>query len=460
MNDERPIEKLLRRHARQRGEEAGAPFSLHPANRRLLQGEVARQFPQPAVEPTESARDFFARLTRRWIYAVGVLVVLGVAAVLILPLLNEPKPLGRLAQSSPAKETTRNESRPAPTVSTPATDARTKQETQRALEPDNRLAAVPVATVPADNFTAAKDVQENSLASNGGPQAMPALAPATKPTADKKVVVHLNQESAEAVTLNRPPVTSAAENQASSRARSLAAPVTTSHAAEPTATARFADQQPATPAAAAAVAANPSPSVRAIAGQKPLTQAASAQPATKQTQVQSFTNLASDQRKTKARSAVAPPRAPVLANFQMEQVGNQLRVIDSDGSTYLGNLNAVAANYAAGDAVSQPQAVTDFKRVDQTAASLPARALPPAQTPAVNYQWRVEGTNHTLNQNVVFTWNFVETNALAVSQLPAGVTQAPVPFPARLQGALIYGRAQLGNGPEIEINAVPENSPR
>ena len=43
MNDERPIEKLLRRYAKQRRADAGAPVELHPATRRLLHGEIGRQ---------------------------------------------------------------------------------------------------------------------------------------------------------------------------------------------------------------------------------------------------------------------------------------------------------------------------------------------------------------------------------------------------------------------------------
>ena len=46
MNDERPIEKLLHRFAKKRRDEAGTPAELHPTNRRLLQAEVARQFPK------------------------------------------------------------------------------------------------------------------------------------------------------------------------------------------------------------------------------------------------------------------------------------------------------------------------------------------------------------------------------------------------------------------------------
>src|SRR6266446_4187730 len=42
MEPERPIEKLLRESAKKRREDAGAPLDMHPATRRMLQGEVSR----------------------------------------------------------------------------------------------------------------------------------------------------------------------------------------------------------------------------------------------------------------------------------------------------------------------------------------------------------------------------------------------------------------------------------
>ena len=69
MNDDRPIEKLLRRYAKTRRDEAGAPLELHPATRRLLQGEVSRQFPKTGTEGKNSLVELFARHWRRWVYA-------------------------------------------------------------------------------------------------------------------------------------------------------------------------------------------------------------------------------------------------------------------------------------------------------------------------------------------------------------------------------------------------------
>src|SRR5688500_20150248 len=41
---EKKIEKLLHDYSRKRREDAGAPLEMHPATRRMLQGEVGRHF--------------------------------------------------------------------------------------------------------------------------------------------------------------------------------------------------------------------------------------------------------------------------------------------------------------------------------------------------------------------------------------------------------------------------------
>src|SRR5947207_14383732 len=45
MDQERPVENLLRRYAKRRRQQAGEPFELHSASRRRLQSEVAHAFP-------------------------------------------------------------------------------------------------------------------------------------------------------------------------------------------------------------------------------------------------------------------------------------------------------------------------------------------------------------------------------------------------------------------------------
>src|SRR2546426_11957142 len=81
MELERQIEKLLRACAKKRRDQAGGPFELHPATRRLLQSEVARQFAKERPQP----RSFSERLMGLWpraVWGIGLLVVVAVATSL------------------------------------------------------------------------------------------------------------------------------------------------------------------------------------------------------------------------------------------------------------------------------------------------------------------------------------------------------------------------------------------
>ncbi|HWN95257.1 MAG TPA: hypothetical protein VNT99_09510 [Methylomirabilota bacterium] len=76
-DDPNKAEELLKRHAKER-RERGADFSLHPATRRLLQGEVKRQFPAPRAAPGWLAR---FGLWRSRFAAVAALVAVIFAGV-------------------------------------------------------------------------------------------------------------------------------------------------------------------------------------------------------------------------------------------------------------------------------------------------------------------------------------------------------------------------------------------
>ena len=80
-----------------------------------------------------------------------------------------------------------------------------------------------------------------------------------------------------------------------------------------------------------------------------------------------------------------------------------------------------------------------------------------------SYQFRVAGTNRTLNQQVVFSWNCVPiTNAQAFSNSGFAASELKKMDPAKmpqqfpgLQNSYINGRAQIASEKEIEINARP-----
>src|SRR5690349_18163519 len=78
MPDEGEIEKTLKAYAQKRREQAGEPLELHPATRRMLQAEAARQAPRAPARP-----DFWPAVWlafRRRLAVVGIFAVLAAAS--------------------------------------------------------------------------------------------------------------------------------------------------------------------------------------------------------------------------------------------------------------------------------------------------------------------------------------------------------------------------------------------
>ena len=96
MADEHDIEKQLRAYADQRRKEAGAPFTMHPATRRMLQDEAGRIHGKKPSKPAEKT-SLFAALWFRVAMSVCVVAVLAVAV--FVPALSKSKSRAmRLAQ--------------------------------------------------------------------------------------------------------------------------------------------------------------------------------------------------------------------------------------------------------------------------------------------------------------------------------------------------------------------------
>lgn len=98
---QRDIEKALLAYKQRRGEQAGAPLELHPATRKLLQGEVARTANRPLLTSEEAAKNFvrsfvmshqqpgfFARHKQRVIWGGAMFACL---ALVLAVLRNDPQ---------------------------------------------------------------------------------------------------------------------------------------------------------------------------------------------------------------------------------------------------------------------------------------------------------------------------------------------------------------------------------
>jgi hypothetical protein len=160
----------------------------------------------------------------------------------------------------------------------------------------------------------------------------------------------------------------------------------------------------------------------------------------------------------------ADPAGPVLRRFKIEQRGRDLRVMDEDGSVYRGFVDEQNTLYqqvvaqkdrAVQQRNDKPQQFQAPRVADSVAAS--------RQTAAELYLYRVEGTNRTLNRNIVFSWNFVPTNdALAAAQadyksalLKTEMGTLPSQLPALLNHSSLDGRLELGAGKSLPVQAAP-----
>ena len=432
MNEERPIEKLLRRYAKKRRDEAGPARDLHPATRRILQSEVARQFPKPASKERSAFEEFWAAFSRRWIYAVSVLVVLMVVAAVMLPALSKSKSKTQLAQreiESPAEALIA--AAPAAIEATPATPASVAvDELAFAFETNGAASVAPVALADnsRDELVRSRFGADRDFRSGGGNIAVATDSATIKPSAPP------TSENLSAVS------TGAKQEKGSDLFLGAVAQTQNPTVANTDLTVN-------TTKGSVANSLNLDKGWLARGGGLQ----------EKDAEISYRQNFANDQvlaKKVMAVSGETKAITPVLANFQIEQSGNKLRVIDGDGSTYHGEVAPELAYSLAQNAAYKSdgkQKLAGEQRADQQQQAVGA------------YQFRVEGTNRTLNQQVVFYWNCVPiTNApsfsnssLAASELKKfDAAKMPQQFPG-FQNSIINGRAQIASEKEIEINARP-----
>lgn len=152
----------------------------------------------------------------------------------------------------------------------------------------------------------------------------------------------------------------------------------------------------------------------------------------------------------------------ILSSFRFEQNGNEIRIVDSDGSIYTGRWQTVAALAAdqpvaaAGAGLESGTNLSSMERLDRKKAELSQPV----------YSFRVAGTNRTLNQAVVFTGRLVTiTNAEWYASTAA--TNRTLPGERTLQwsssstaksplaNSRISGTVLIEHRLEIQIDAIP-----
>jgi len=488
MDNERPIEKLLRRYAQKRRDDPAVKrLEMHPATRRMLQGEVSRQFevrgargqgsgasPDPSHLTPRTLTKLWPRLV--WALPVSVVLVVGVWAIV-----HSRKPqeiVGELAKTEPLSPMPFQE--PLARTETPAPSA-------RGVTPPNEAAP---ATLALAESSRAKDTstfgfEEGKLKTDRAPASPVLNTPAPGAAAPVTQVANLDAAIQEKAVASRDALERLAGDARADSSRDLTLTARPAPAGEPVATAR---RKLETVRAGSTSAATDSLAVaRNIAGDSEtagfnrtgtlsLPPAAAPQLSLSDTPtvakveedraqmvpptvVQKFiqTTAAPTSGSLAKKSAEMPP---VLEAFQVEQTGNQLRVIDSDGSSYNGSIQFTTAE-SFDDTESATKRTDDFKNTRIYRQVVKDKGVETQM--GQNYFFSVTGTNRTLKQPVAFTGNLlVLTNALPATQ--NGLTFAPVAkgqFPLdqtaspALLNSSISGKVQLGTEKEMRINAVP-----
>ncbi|GEM_PF-1987359 len=493
MNDERPIEKLLRRAAQKRRGEIGAPPELHPANRRLLQAEVARQFPKTepaaATAPAASRESFWALLTQRWGFVLGFFVILGIAAAVILPLFDKKEGNFELTKLSYDDErfvsrSSEPAAAPAPLAMSdlaetipsgggnfapPPQSAPATTTTAELTSARRELVAAPASSRLALPEKQSDAVSRSAFVSSGVSE----VESLEKEKVDGDVAAERFSRVATASTASRPQLAKSAEtspgvaesNRPSSETP-VVAPTSRSVAFGSRRTNQIEAEQGGLRSAAvddfAAGANNES-----IRDSSVLPRGGGLETDLKVINSQSFSNISREvlARRRDAREFRAlPPTA--LTKFQVQQQGSIVQVIDSDGSIYKGFVDEANTLYKQISAEKERQLTQSFDNRARFQSPKAVDAVAPTtqkQSTAQRYLYRVEGTNRTINQNVVFTWNFIPTNdAVAAVQsefnqnlLKPEADRVPSPFPMLLQNSYIDGRAVIGSNRQVEVNAVP-----
>jgi hypothetical protein len=451
MDPERPIEKLLRDFARERGEEFGAPAKLHPATRRLLKAEAAKQFSR-AKRNVAPGLGFFARFWPRMAWGLGGCAVLTLVLLVFSPGRRpHEKPVGSLAKNQALPRAELRMEAPAPaTLSTSRSAVETApgQKTQ-SLANENRAAdslAAPVEPKATRAADAAK-APEMQLASSTQVRARDSTATNGGPGQDEIARREVNPPPASTVITA---TTAQTPNELPLRRYGLAG--------------RQSEPSPALgipPIAAAPVAV---PVLTAAERLEPL-----AQPTWRADgyATQRFKQVSDQAGRNELVKKVGLDNA-VLNSFQVMQAGTEVRIVDDDGSIYSGAIQGAepSPESPAKDKLDVGRAMKLAVPVQNNRATLPTDS---ASQTWQNYSFQVAGTNRTLNQRVVFTGNFngftnqlppvqnatavrglgANTGAVQVKTAPAFLNTGP------LQNSRISGKLRIGENRELEFNAVP-----
>jgi hypothetical protein len=159
----------------------------------------------------------------------------------------------------------------------------------------------------------------------------------------------------------------------------------------------------------------------------------------RQSAVQSFRNNA--QQVSRA--------ANVLNKFQVEQQGNEIRVLDADGSTYTGKIEQRAKS---AELDSRMTARRDAAKQTRNYA---AKAAPVIESAAPQSSFRATGYNVSLKKTLVFEGNYTATPGQQPAMATANDRERSKQNSNR---ARIVGTVRVNGEAPVEVDAIAETS--
>lgn len=337
---EHNMDKTLKAYAEQRRAQAGAPAELHPATRRLLHGEIARQ-----RKPAAASASWWHRLNTFWprLAAASVIVI---ASFLTFRGARDEMPVveNLVRQVSPA---------PVP-ASGAAAEAEDSVALSKKLEERGELS-----------------VERRDPVRRLAGATPPAPAPVAPPPASRPVLLAVDKEKSAGAPVELRRMADSLDAVAEvKRTESPALPA----------------QKPAL-AELALVTAKSEPEA-AAAGNAGQLQARNW-----------FIKRDAAKQDAKDKMSFGTTGA-VLDNFAVEQVGDRLNLIDADGSTYTGALESPA--FADSNTVSLAGKTMTAEPARESRSAYTTTAAAESKQNAGNaYRFRVSGTNRTLRQPVL-----------------------------------------------------------
>jgi hypothetical protein len=450
MEPERKIEKLLRACAKKRRADAGDAFKLHPATRRMLQGEVARQTPRPEEEP--ESLSLWELFKERWAVLLGFALIIFFGATLFLPVLGKAKMKSKSAESISSLKQIGVAAQMAAVDNSgklPGTlDILTNQLGSAGALTDS-VSGKPFVYV-------AGGAKLDELHGTNVLAYSPADRDRTVLFADGSVR-RVRRDEFSTLTNQAAAALAMTENVGDRKPAALPATATAPSA------------QTDVPVASAVPVAPPALVSGFVAAQEFARVAAPSLDAARSGATQNAVAFKSEPAATVALGMnnsqryrqIVSKASPVLNTFEVRQNGSQLAVVDQDGSIYNGSVHPVEVatgeeSPKATSAANKPGSSDLLKKDFGSAAN--------KQVAVQNYFFRVSGANRSLRQDVEFAGNLTSLpnqNQAAKSpqQFEGSNGKAKLAVEDGSQSLFsnsrITGTVTIGQTNQVEINALP-----